>query len=65
MTLKELLIKYPELENVEVSKLVRTGKTILGGRVTDYLTVNTRLPKEMQEDIKKVFKIYPYNDKVI
>lgn len=65
MTLKDLLIKYPELEDVEVSKLVRPGRTILGNKVTDYLTVNTDLPKEMQEDIKKAFKIYPYNDKVI
>ncbi len=65
MTGEELLIKYPELENVEVSKLVRTNRTILGGKITDYLTVNMDLPKEMQEDIKRVFKLPPYNDKLI
>lgn len=57
MTLKELLIKYPELENLEVSKLIRQGRTIRGGKIYDFLTVNTDLPKEMQEDIKKVFKM--------
>lgn len=62
MTLKDLLIKYPELENVEVSKLVRTGRTIRGGKITKYLMVNTDLTKEMQDDIKKVFEIYPFND---
>ena len=61
MTLKDLLIKYPELENVEVSKIVKPGRTILGGRITDFLTVNTELPKDMQDDIKKVFKLPPYN----
>jgi len=65
MTLKDLLIKYPELENVEVSKLIRTGRTIRGGKIADYLTVNSDLAKEMQEDIKKVFKLPPYNDNLI
>ncbi len=65
MTLKDLLIKYPELENVEVSKLIRTGRTIRGGKIADYLTVNSDLAKEMQEDIKKVFKLPPYNDTLI
>lgn len=65
MTLKDLLIKYPELENVEVSKLVRTGRTLRGGKIADYLAVNTDLAKEMQEDIKKVFKLPPYNDNLI
>ncbi len=62
MTLKDLLNKYPELENVEVSKIVRPGKIILGGRITNFLTVNTDLSQEMQEDIKKVFKLPPYNE---
>ena len=59
MILKDLLIKYPELENVEVIKFIRTNRTILGGKITDYLTINTDLSKELQEDIKKVFKLPP------
>lgn len=65
MTLKDLLIKYPELENVEVSKLIRTGRTIRAGKIADYLTVNVDLTKEMQEDVKRVFKLPPYNGKLI